>query len=199
MSFFVVKSNTLQISQSVSVLQEQPSSHFFKSSHILKFLNCFSSLLTLLRSLMALLSSVSSPVLAARSLSFAIYSTASLVLLLLPPGFDGVSSNCYPLCHMKISWSSDDFASLDAISSSKVTIFSFCLECNFLGARTVRGRNVPATGLSPAVKDRSNSLILRGTKYSTRGSEPGTIRFVIINCFLLQPPAFFLGIISEDS
>lgn len=155
------------------MLQEQPSSHFFKSSHIRKFLNCFNSFFALLRSLMALLSSASSPVFTARSLSFAIYPTASLVLLAAPPVFD--SSNCYPLCHMKMSWSSGDFARREAISSSNVTIFSFCFDCIFLGARTVRGRKVPAMGESPAVMERSNSLMLRGTKYSTRGSAPKII------------------------
>lgn len=159
------------MSHSLSVLQEHPSSHFFKSSQILKLLNCFNSFFTLFRSLMALLNSVSSPVLAARSLSLAIYSTASLALLTLLLLTEG-SSNCYPLCHMKMSWSSGDLASLDAISSSKVTIFSFCFDCTFLGARTVKGRKVPVIWLSPPVIERSNSLILRGTKYSTSGSAP---------------------------
>lgn len=171
LSFFEVKSNTLQMSQSLSVLQEHPSSHFFKSSQILKFLNCFNSFFTVLKSLIALLSSVSSPVFTAKSLNFAMYSTASLALLL-PLVFAEQNSSCYPLCHMKTSWSSGDFASLHAISSSKVTIFSFCLGCAFLSGRTVRGRNVLAMGVSPDVMERSNSLILRGTKYSTKGSAP---------------------------
>lgn len=46
LSFFKVKSSTLQISQSCSVLHEQLSSHFFKSSHSLKFLKAFSSFFT---------------------------------------------------------------------------------------------------------------------------------------------------------
>lgn len=193
MSFFVVKASTLQISQSLSVLQEHPSSHFFKSSQILKFLNCFNSFLTVLKSLIALLSSVSSPVFAAKSLNFAIYSTASLALLL-PPDFAEENSSCYPLCHMKISCSSGDFASLQAISSSKVTIFSFCLDCSFLGGRTVSGRNVLAMGASPDVMERSNSLMLRGTKYSTKGSAPESH-----NEFIITPMKLLRSIVTYNS
>lgn len=133
LSFFMVKSITLQMSQSASALQEQFSSHFFKSSHSLKFLNCFSSLLISSRS-------------------------------------DNVAV-CYPFCHMNTSCRSWGFPFM-ASSSSKVTIFSRGRGGAFLGALTVSGSMFAATGVSPAAMDRSNSLMLLGTKYSMRGSPP---------------------------
>lgn len=64
---------------------------------------------------------------------------------------------------------------LEAISSSKVTIFSFCFAVElldiFLGALTVNGMKWGNGGDSVEM-DRSNSLMLRGTKYSTKGSAP---------------------------
>lgn len=137
------------MSQSASALHEQLSSHFFKSSHNLKFLNCFSSFFTLLKSL-KLVSAVSE----------------LFVNVALPP-----FGNCYPFCHMNTSCSSVFLFRREAISSSNVTIFSFCLGPNLRGAFTVRGRKLLPTGPSPVI-DRSNSLILRGTKYSIKGSAP---------------------------
>jgi hypothetical protein len=141
LSFFMVKSITLHMSHSASALHEQSSSHFLSPSHSLKFLNCFSSLLTALKS------------------------STRLVSLL---------TNCYPFCHMNTSWSSGSLLILAAISSSNVTIFSFCLLATFLGTLTVSGRKLAEMGVSPVAIDRSNSLTLLGTKYSIRGSAPPT-------------------------
>lgn len=139
----MVKSITLQMSQSASVLQEQPSSHFFRSSHNLKFLNCLSSFFTKLKS-----------------------STMSSTFF----------SLCYPFCHMNTSLKLG-LSALISSSSSKVTIFSFCLEITLLGTLTVSGRKFPAAEASSVVMDRSNSLMLLGTKYSIRGSAPEKWKF----------------------
>lgn len=123
-----MKSITLHISQSASALHEQFSSHFFKSSHNLKFLNCLNSLL-----------------IASKSEAVA-------------GGGGGASptTNCYPFCHMNTSC-------CIFISSSNVTCFSLVFRIGIL-----------ITGASPVATDKSNSLTLRGTKYSTSGSLPAT-------------------------
>lgn len=65
------------------------------------------------------------------------------------------------------------FLFLAANSSSKVTIFSLpAFGVAFLGSLSVAGINWAAIGVSPAAMDRSKSLILLGTKYSTKGSVP---------------------------
>lgn len=131
---------TLQMSQSASALHEQLSSHFFRSSHNLKFLNCFSSFLISSRSRLG-----------------------------------DPNATCYPCCHMKTScrWSWFGFPRTAAISSSKVTIFSRPARDGALrGTRTVRGSMFAEIGASPLAIDKSNSLILRGTKYSISGSAP---------------------------
>lgn len=77
-------------------------------------------------------------------------------------------SNCYPFCHMNTSCRSWFFV-FDASSSSKVTIFSRGFATILRVIRAVSGRMF---GTSLPVPDKSNSLRLRGTKYSINGSAP---------------------------
>lgn len=169
-SFFRVKSITLQISQADSALHEQLSSHFFKSSHSLKFFNSLrSSFLILLRW----------------------FCSSSLSLSARPP-----ISKRYPFCHMNTSCRSA-FLFLRANSSSNVTIFSRGLGAAFLGTLTVNG-SILATGVSPAAPDKSNSLTLRGTKYSMRGSAPAKdSHFNKLSNFPLSLSLFFSDLIKQ--